>query len=738
MGRTSVRMSRRAYHAQDTAAYAAEHVPPNVPLTLAHSAAPGRWEHASDEDRPPVVPGHGARPPPTPSRGAGQCADPAPRSTEEPRHEQRRTELVFRDPSDPRRPAAGPRDRRPRPADLPDDVLRLPRRRRRRRPVRAARTSARSTPASATRPPRSSRTGSRPSRAASARCCVASGQAADDARDPQPGRGRRPHRREPASLYGGTYNLLHHTLPKLGIETTFVSDPHDPQAWRDAVQPNTKAFFAETIPNPRADVLDIDAVADVAHESGVPLIVDNTVATPYLIRPIEFGADIVVHSATKYLGGHGTAIGGVIVDGGDVRLRRSTPSASPVQHRRTRATTAWCSRVTSAWAARSARTSPTSSRPACSCCATSASSISPFNAFLIAQGIETLSLRMERHVANAQRVAEWLEAREDVRAVHYAGLPSSPWHERALKYAPRGAGAVLAFELDGGTEAGQAFVVGARAALQRRQHRRRALARHPPGLHHAQPADRARSRRCPASPPASCGSPSASSTSTTSSPTSTPGSVRRRASEARAVTPRRRPPDAVRGHPDRGGSDGPGAQRHPDLDWSAVSPDPTPRAAGSRRRPRRATRREASALAPRRPCGAPATRRRSPRAPPGATVTTPGRRLFADLGPARPRDRAAGCRRCGSRTRRGGRRRRPVQRGARPARADRRLARHRAGRPGPPDRRLVAASWSAPAGRSTPTGGSWSRPTSSAAARGRPGRRRPRPTAPPGAAVSRT
>src|SRR5919112_22308 len=119
------------------------------------------------------------------------------------------------------------------------------------------------------------------------------------------------------SLYGGTYNLLHHTLPKLGVTTTFVSDPHDPQAWLDAVQPNTKLFFAETIPNPQADVLDISAVADAAHASGVPLIVDNTTATPYLIRPIEFGADVVVHSATKYLGGHGTAIGGVIVDSGN-------------------------------------------------------------------------------------------------------------------------------------------------------------------------------------------------------------------------------------------------------------------------------------------------------------------------------------------------------------------------------------------------------------------------------------
>lgn len=260
-----------------------------------------------------------------------------------------------------------------------------------------------------------------------------------------------------ASLYGGTYNLLHHTLPKFGIETTFVDDPHDLDAWRAAVRPNTKAFFGETIPNPRADVLDIEGVAAAAHEAGVPLIVDNTVATPYLIRPFEHGADIVVHSATKYLGGHGSAIGGVIIDGGRFDFAADPerfpgfntpdPSYNGLVFARDLG-------VGSALGANLAFVL----KARVQLLRDLGAAISPFNAFLLAQGIETLSLRIERHVANAQHVAQWLEARDDVRAVHYAGLPSSPWHANAQKYAPQGAGAVLAFELDGGAEAGQAFV----------------------------------------------------------------------------------------------------------------------------------------------------------------------------------------------------------------------------------------------------------------------------------------
>lgn len=261
------------------------------------------------------------------------------------------------------------------------------------------------------------------------------------------------------SLYGGTYNLLGHTLRKLGVETTFVSDPHDPQAWRDATRPNTKVFFAESIPNPRSDVLDIRTVADIAHEVGVPLIVDNTVATPYLLRPLEHGADIVVHAATKFLGGHGTAIAGVIVDGGSFDFAQhperfanyNTPD--PTYHGLVFARDLGVGGLFPVNLSYILKARVQLLRDL-------GSAISPFNAFLIAQGLETLSLRIERHVENAQKVAEWLEAREEVVGVHYAGLPSSPWYQVAQKYLPKGAGAVLAFELEGGAEAGKAFVDG--------------------------------------------------------------------------------------------------------------------------------------------------------------------------------------------------------------------------------------------------------------------------------------
>ncbi|NKY41122.1 bifunctional o-acetylhomoserine/o-acetylserine sulfhydrylase [Cellulomonas septica] len=259
------------------------------------------------------------------------------------------------------------------------------------------------------------------------------------------------------SLYGGTYNLLHYTLPKLGIETTFVEDPHDAESWRAAVRPNTKLFFAETIPNPKSDVLDIELVADVAHENGVPLIVDNTVATPYLINPLQWGADVVVHSATKYLGGHGSAIAGVIVDAGrfdytaDPEKFPGFSKPDPSYHGLVIGEALGKDGVFGVNLSYILKARIQLLRDL-------GAAASPFNAFLIAQGIETLSLRVERHVANAQKVAEWLEAREDVVTVHYAGLESSPWHANQLKYAPRGAGAVLAFEIEGGSEAGQAFV----------------------------------------------------------------------------------------------------------------------------------------------------------------------------------------------------------------------------------------------------------------------------------------
>ena len=259
------------------------------------------------------------------------------------------------------------------------------------------------------------------------------------------------------SLYGGSYNLLKHTLPRMGVETTFVSDPDNPAQWRDAVRENTVAFFGESIPNPRNDVLDIETIAGIAHEAGVPLIVDNTIATPYLVRPIEWGADIVLHSATKFLGGHGTAIGGFIVDSGAFDYSRD-PERFPgfnqpdetynglVYARDLGADGAFGVNLSYILKARVQLLRDLGT------------SISPFNAFLIEQGIETLSLRMERHVANAQKVAEWLEARPEVRSVSYAGLESSRWHDRALKYAPNGAGSVLGFVLDGGRDAGVAFV----------------------------------------------------------------------------------------------------------------------------------------------------------------------------------------------------------------------------------------------------------------------------------------
>ena len=277
-------------------------------------------------------------------------------------------------------------------------------------------------------------------------------------------------------LYGGTYNLFHYSLPKLGIEVSFVEDPDDLDSWQAAVRPNTKALFAETISNPQIDVLDTPGVSGVAHANGVPLIVDNTIATPYLIQPFTQGADIVVHSATKYLGGHGAAIAGVIVDGGtfDWTSGRfpgfTTPD--PSYHG-----VVYAELGPPAFALK-ARVQLLRDL---------GSAASPFNAFLVAQGLETLSLRIERHVANAQRVAEFLAGHEGVLSVNYAGLPSSPWHERAKKLAPKGTGAVLAFELAGGVEAGKAFV----NALQLHSHVAnigdvRSLVIHPASTTHAQ------------------------------------------------------------------------------------------------------------------------------------------------------------------------------------------------------------------------------------------------------------
>ncbi|MGH3612499.1 MAG: bifunctional o-acetylhomoserine/o-acetylserine sulfhydrylase [Pseudonocardia sp.] len=253
-----------------------------------------------------------------------------------------------------------------------------------------------------------------------------------------------------ASLYGGTYNLFHYTLPKMGIEVTFVEDSENLDGWRAAVRPNTKLFFAETIGNPRSNVLDIRAVADVAHEAGVPLVVDNTIPTPYLLRPIEHGADIVLHSATKFLGGHGTAIGGVVVDSGNFNWGEHADrfpgltSPDPSYH----GLNYWDALGPLAFAIKFRVQMLRDIGPA----------IAPLNSFLLIQGIETLSLRMERHVQNAQAIAEWLEQRDEVERVYYAGLPSSQWHALGQKYLPHGAGAVVAFDIAGGVEAGKRFV----------------------------------------------------------------------------------------------------------------------------------------------------------------------------------------------------------------------------------------------------------------------------------------
>ncbi|MFZ4065285.1 MAG: bifunctional o-acetylhomoserine/o-acetylserine sulfhydrylase [Rhodoluna sp.] len=253
-----------------------------------------------------------------------------------------------------------------------------------------------------------------------------------------------------STLYGGTYNLFKYTLPKLGITATFVEDQDDLAAWAAAVQPNTKLFFAETIGNPKVSILDIEGVAKVAHENGVPLIVDNTVATPYLIKPLEHGADIVVHSATKFLGGHGTVVAGAIVDGGKFAWSKSDkfpgltepdPSYHGVNY-----TAALGDGIAYIIKARVQLLRDLGS------------AIAPTSAWQLIQGIETLSLRVQRHVDNAKAVAEWLSKHPQVESVNYAGLTTSPWYAAGQKYAPKGPGAIVSFEIKGGVAAGSKFV----------------------------------------------------------------------------------------------------------------------------------------------------------------------------------------------------------------------------------------------------------------------------------------
>lgn len=251
-----------------------------------------------------------------------------------------------------------------------------------------------------------------------------------------------------ASLYGGTYNLFHYTLPKLGIKVRFV-DGRNPENFRAAINEHTKAIYAETVGNPRLDTLDITAVANVAHENGLPLIVDNTLPTPYLVQPLKHGADIVVHSATKFIGGHGTSIGGVIVDSGKfdwaasgrfASLTEPDPSYHGLRYVEALGPLAY---IIKARVQLLRDLGP---------------AIAPLNSWLFLQGLETLSLRMERHSQNAQRIAEFLEGHAAVNWVLYPGLKSHPQYDLAVKYSTHGYGAILGFGIKGGLEAGKQLI----------------------------------------------------------------------------------------------------------------------------------------------------------------------------------------------------------------------------------------------------------------------------------------
>ncbi|WP_433559846.1 O-acetylhomoserine aminocarboxypropyltransferase/cysteine synthase family protein [Pseudonocardia xinjiangensis] len=257
-----------------------------------------------------------------------------------------------------------------------------------------------------------------------------------------------------AALYGGSHTLLAHTFADLGIAVSFVEDPDDLAAWRAAVTPRTRALFGESIGNPLGNVLDVAGVAEVAHDAGVPLVVDNTVPTPYLLRPFEHGADVVVHSTTKFLAGHGTAIGGVVVDGG-----RFDFGADPARWPGLTAPDPTYQGL-SFWDAFSGDGLAFSMRLRTRLLRDLGPAVSPFNSFLLLQGLETLDLRLARHCANATAVAQWLERHPQVRRVHYPGVASSRWSDRARHYLPQGAGAVVAFEIEGGRDAGRRFVDG--------------------------------------------------------------------------------------------------------------------------------------------------------------------------------------------------------------------------------------------------------------------------------------
>ena len=250
------------------------------------------------------------------------------------------------------------------------------------------------------------------------------------------------------TIYGGTYNLLAHTLPDFGIETTFV-DPYEEGGFENAVRENTKAIFVETLGNPNSNVVDIEAAASVAHKHNIPLVVDSTFTTPYLIRPIEHGADIVVHSATKFIGGHGTALGGVIVDGGNFDWKASGKFRQLTEPNESYHGVSFADAAGKAAFATAVRALLLRD---------SGAAISPFNAFLLLQGLETLSLRVERHVENALKIVEYLNAHPKVAAVHHPSLESEPSHKLYEKYFPNGAGSIFTFEIKGGETEAKRFI----------------------------------------------------------------------------------------------------------------------------------------------------------------------------------------------------------------------------------------------------------------------------------------
>lgn len=250
------------------------------------------------------------------------------------------------------------------------------------------------------------------------------------------------------TLYGGTYNLFAHTLPPFGISTTFVNPDHI-ENFERAIQPNTKAFYLETLGNPNCSLIDIEAVAALAHRNGVPLIVDNTFATPYLFRPIEHGADVVVHSATKFIGGHGTSVGGVIIDSGRFDwsasgkfpcLTEPDPSYHGIRFTEACGSAAYITRIRTVLLRDTGAT------------------LSPFHSFLFLQGLETLSLRVERHVANTVRVVEALQKHPKIKCVNHPSLPESPYHALYQKYFPYGGGSIFTVEVKGGAEEAKRFI----------------------------------------------------------------------------------------------------------------------------------------------------------------------------------------------------------------------------------------------------------------------------------------